>query len=225
MSSQTWAAIIPAYNAAEKIANVISGVSTRIPLSRILVVDDGSTDETAKAVRNSGADLLRKAVNGGKGQALRDGFKQALKWLPDWIICLDADGQHDPEAIPLFQEAAKRNGLDLIVGNRRENLKRMPLPRRFSNLSSSGLLSLRTGMKLPDVQCGYRAIRAEVLQRMDLRAQSYEIEAEMILAAWRLNCKIGWVQIPTIYRGEPSYIRKISETFRFLRVLSRSFYE
>lgn len=225
MKSEPWAVVIPAYNAVGTIDRVISGVSAYVSHDRILVVDDGSTDDTAQSVRNSGAQLLQRQTNGGKGRALRDGFHYVLKWNPDWILCMDADAQHDPEVIPAFQEAAYKDEYDLIIGNRRSDLAEMPLSRRVSNVVSSLLLSLRTGMKLYDVQCGYRAINADALRRMDLKAQSYDIEAEMILKAWRLDCRIGWIAIPTLYRGEPSFLRKLPETVRFLKVFVRSFYE
>lgn len=225
MNSNSWAALIPAYNAAAMISSVVKGVSTFLPTERILVVDDGSSDGTAEAVKETGACLLSRGENGGKGLALRDGFKRLLEWEPEWIICLDADGQHDPAAIPGFRKAAESGKFDLIVGNRIGNIQGMPFIRRFSNRFSSYLVSLRTGMKLPDVQCGYRAIRTEVLRMMHLKSRQYEIEAEMILQAWRLHCRIGWVPIPTVYQGEPSHIKKFPETIRFLKLLGRSFYE
>ena len=225
MNSLTWAAVIPAYNAAGTIPGVVEGVKAHLSLDRILIVDDGSTDGTADAVRKSGAQLLHKEVNCGKGRALRDGFRHVLVHNPDWILCLDADGQHDPAAIPAFQQAAGYGQFDMIVGNRRRDQEGMPLNRRFSNFMSSGLLSLRTGMKLPDVQCGYRAIKADVLRQMNLQAQKYEIEAEMIIEAWRQGCTIGWVEIPTLYSGEPSFIRKTPETIRFIKLIIRTFYE
>lgn len=224
MELPSWAAIIPAYNAASTIGSVVAGVSRYIPLDRVLVVDDGSVDGTADAVQASSAQLLRQNQNGGKGLALRQGFVRALEWRPTWILCLDADGQHDPGAIPEFQDKARKDKFDLIIG-RRADLTKMPLLRRFSNRTSSLLLSWRTRMKLHDVQCGYRALRADIVHKMNLYGERYEIEAEMILEAWRLKCRIGWVDIPTLYQGQPSFIRKTPETIRFLKLLVRSFYE
>jgi len=218
----SWAAVIPAYNASQTILSVLTGIARYIPRQRILLVDDGSTDETADLGRDFGAGVRRRLSNGGKGRALREGFKCVLSWSPDWIFCLDADGQHDPAMIPRFQEAIDQTDADLIIGNRSGDHMGMPLSRQFSNRVSSALLSLRTGMKLPDVQCGFRAIRAEALRRMHLQAENYDIEVEMILQAWKLGCKIAWIPIPTLYYGEPSFMRKLPETFRFIRLLARS---
>ena len=221
-----WAAVIPAYNAAASIGGVIRGAAQFIAPHRILIVDDGSQDETADVVlREQCCVLHRRNRNGGKGNALRDAFQIVRRWNPTWILCLDADGQHDPKEIPAFFACAENGDYDLIIGNRRGNLRTMPRSRRFSNVVSSQLLSLRTGRRLPDVQCGFRAIRAEALWDLHLQAEHYDIEAEMIINACRKGLKIGWVPISTVYQGERSFIRKIPDTIRFLRILFRSFHE
>ncbi len=225
MSELSWAVVIPAYNAADAIGAVIEGIEKHIPQERILIVDDGSTDKTADIVVSRGVQLLQRNENGGKGLALQDGFSEVLHWDVDWIICLDADGQHDPVKIPDFQQAANRNNFDLIIGNRRGDFSTMPMARRFSNSFSSALISLRTGQKMPDVQCGYRAIKTAFLRRLKIQSKSYDIEVEMIFKTRRLNGRIGWVAIPTIYRGERSFLRKFPETIRFLKALLRSLYE
>ncbi|MBU1651644.1 glycosyltransferase family 2 protein, partial [bacterium] len=133
MAELTWAVVIPAFNAAANIATVIQGCSRHIPLDRILVVDDGSEDKTADIAEKAGAQIVIQAVNSGKGRALRTGFVAASAWHPDWIICLDADGQHDPENIPDFQAAASTGQYGVIIGNRLADTSSMPPMRRFSN--------------------------------------------------------------------------------------------
>jgi glycosyltransferase involved in cell wall biosynthesis len=225
MISPIWAAVIPAFNARSTIGNVVEDVSRFIRPDRILVVDDGSTDGTSEAARQTGVATLHRENNGGKGCALRDGFEFIKRWKPDWVVCLDADGQHDPAALPAFQEKAASGRFDLIIGDRTQDLSGMPRLRRFSNRCSSFLLSLRTGWKLRDVQCGYRALNADALQRLHLRSKRYDIEVEMILRARQLGLRVGWVPVPTVYRNETSYLKKIPETLRFIKLLLYSPYE
>ena len=217
-----WAAVIPAFNAERTIGSVTVETAKYISKDRILVVDDGSSDQTAFCAQQTGVEVLRRPTNGGKGRALRDGFERAFEWNPDWILCLDADGQHDPAFIPLFQEMSQRGGCDLVIGKRIRRHRRMPLLRRFSNRISSFLLSWRTGQNLDDIQCGYRAIRADFLRRFELHSEKYDIEAEMILQACRQRGRIEWIPITAIYRDQPSFIRKFPETLRFLKLLFRS---
>jgi glycosyltransferase involved in cell wall biosynthesis len=221
----TWAALIPAYQAAPVICSLTNEISKYLAKDHILIVDDGSTDQTAALAQSCGVQVLHRSANGGKGRALRDGFHHVLDWHPDWIICLDADGQHDPALIPKFQHLAATGEFDLIIGNRLGDLRAMPRIRRFSNRVSSILLSYRTSVELHDVQCGFRALRADMLNRLTLESDRFDIEAEMILKVWRRGGRIGWIPIPTIYRGEPSFMRKFPETLRFLKLFMRSFYE
>ena len=121
-------ALIPAYNEAAAIREVITRVSVHLP---VLVVDDGSRDETANIAEAAGARVLRQAPNQGKGTALRAGFRQALDEQFDAVLTLDADGQHDPAEIPLFLEAFRQNQAHLVIGQR--TFKEMPLVRRLAN--------------------------------------------------------------------------------------------
>ncbi|TKJ41851.1 hypothetical protein CEE37_04595 [candidate division LCP-89 bacterium B3_LCP] len=225
MKPNRWSAVIPAFNAADTIQEVVSGVSAYIQENRILVVDDGSEDDTGKLVEETGAVLQQRLTNGGKGTALREAFMHSVVQDSDWVICLDSDGQHDPKMIPAFQKEASRDMCDLIIGNRSHDQGDMPLLRRFSNHTSSLLLSWRTGLNLPDIQCGYRAVRTSMLKPLNLKSESYEIEVEMILRSWKTNYRIGWIPILAVYQGETSYLRKVPETIRFLKLFARSFYE
>ncbi|MFN2158150.1 MAG: glycosyltransferase family 2 protein, partial [Anaerolineae bacterium] len=120
-------ALIPAYNEATHVTQVVLGARQHLP---VLVVDDGSTDETALRAEGAGAVVLRQSPNQGKGAALRAGFRYALEEDYDAVITLDADEQHDPDEIPRFLEAYREHQGDLIIGAR--NFRQMPLVRRTS---------------------------------------------------------------------------------------------
>jgi glycosyltransferase involved in cell wall biosynthesis len=128
LDSHRIVALIPAYNEACRIANVVRGVIAHLP---VLVVDDGSVDDTAALAQAAGARVLRQISNQGKGAALQAGLRQALAHGYDAVLTIDADGQHDPAEIPNFLYVYKPNYTDLIIGVR--DFRQMPWPRRFSN--------------------------------------------------------------------------------------------
>lgn len=119
-------AIIPALNEADRIADVVRRASKFLP---VLVVDDGSSDGTGAAAAGAGAMVLRHPVNLGKSAALHTGFKAALERGFEAVVTLDADGQHLPEEIPGFLEAAAR-GADAVIGCRMRDVRDMPAVRR-----------------------------------------------------------------------------------------------
>src|SRR5687768_8936700 len=122
-------ALIPAYNEAERVRAVIETTRTFLP---VLVVDDGSSDETVTISEQAGATVLRQIPNQGKGMALKAGFRWALA-RPDCqaVITIDADGQHDPAEIPKFLETFQQHQSDLIIGYR--DFSQMPPSRRLAN--------------------------------------------------------------------------------------------
>ncbi|MEX2011973.1 MAG: glycosyltransferase family 2 protein, partial [Chloroflexota bacterium] len=115
------AAVIPAYQEAPRVGPVVVGAKAHLP---VLVVDDGSADDTASVAEDAGATVLRLRPNQGKGAALRAGFRWALDNGIEAVVTLDADGQHDPAEIPTFVAARARTGADLVVGRR--DFRRMP---------------------------------------------------------------------------------------------------
>src|SRR5512136_436497 len=127
-------AVIPAYNEAEHISQVVSTARRFLP---VLVVDDGSTDETARLAEAAGAEVLRQVPNQGKGSALRAGFQRALELGCEAVITLDGDGQHDPMEIRKFLQAHAAVPADLMIGQR--DFKKMPFVRRLANTSGRWL--------------------------------------------------------------------------------------
>lgn len=211
--------LIPAYNVAQYLPELLNKALDYVPSERILVVDDGSSDNTAEIAREKGVNVLSHRLNLGKGAALRDGFDYLRKENAEWVVVLDGDMQHDPSMLPEFIDHARQNTNDIVIGVRRRNRGGMPWDRRFSNWSSSMLLSIITGRKIKDSQCGYRLIRLKMLDGINLRSNGYEFETELLLKLSRSGARFGWIEIPTKYEGSPSSINRFSDTVRFLKVV------
>lgn len=208
-------ALIPAYNEAERVAGVVAAARRYLP---VLVVDDGSSDETASGAAAAGAQVLRQNPNQGKGVALKAGFRQALDEGYRAAITLDADGQHDPDEIPRFLEAFQARQPDLIVGAR--SFAHMPVVRRFSNSFGRWSLSWALGQPILDNQSGYRLVGRRLMQTMlDSAESGFEFEVAMIVACVRQGYRLEWVPIRTIYVGERSHIHPLKHTLGYFRLL------
>ena len=214
-----WCVIIPARNEAAAIGGVVE------PLVRqgmdVLVVDDGSTDDTARLAQAAGAQILPRHANHGKGAALRDSFAWAIERGYDAVVTMDADGQHAAEDVPRLVAAAETTGAAIIIGNRMEQPKRMPPVRRLTNLCMSLVLSRLTRQRIPDSQCGLRLVRCDLLRQCRLQSDHFEIESELLLEAARLGARVASIPIQSIYRVERSQISPVVDTARFLRLLWR----
>lgn len=174
-------AIIPAYQTAASVADVV--VATRRLISDVLVIDDGSTDETAEEARRAGADVLRFPENRGKGIALRAGFSRALENGCRAVVTLDADGQHDPGEIPKLVELWRETQAALVIGSRAHLEEKMRPARRFGNRFARNSISFFAGTPIPDAQSGFRIYDVALLRTIALRGVRYELEAEVIVRA------------------------------------------
>ena len=212
------AALIPAYQAARHVGEVIDRLKALPAPPDVLVVNDGSRDDTAAVAERHGARVLSFPANRGKGHALLAGF-EALREAYDGVVTLDADGQHPPEHFPDFVAAAER-GADLVLGARARSPE-MPPSRRFANAFSSGWSTWLAGQRVSDSQCGYRLYGREVLKRTPLTAGRYEFETEIVVRAARLGFRLGEVVIPTVYGEEKSQIRTFSDVPRIVGVMMR----
>lgn len=208
--------IIPAYNEESRIGNTIS--NTLDYTDDIMVVDDGSTDNTASVCKRFDITVLQNETNLGKGDALIKGFLWAYRNEYEAVITLDADGQHSPRHIPDFVERLK-SGYDIVIGNRLNTLSPMPKQRIFSNHLVSFLSSIISKKLLRDAQSGYRAIRTAVFTKVPIRFSGFESEIELLMKSARAGFKITHIPISTIYTGEEeSKIRAIREIYRFTRM-------
>jgi glycosyltransferase involved in cell wall biosynthesis len=218
-------AIIPAYNEGQGISKVILDC---IPyVSKVIVIDDGSHDNTSHFAEETGAIVIRHPHNLGKGAACRSGFYGAMNLGCDAIIMLDGDGQHDPHEIPKFVTALKNSPLEtgIVVGNRMNNTQDMPLPRYLTNTFLSFLISFLAGTKIKDSQCGYRLIHRRVLEAVDYENNRYDAESEILVRASRAGFSISEVPVRTIYRDEISKINVFWDTARFFRFFFRHLFK
>jgi glycosyltransferase involved in cell wall biosynthesis len=211
-------ALIPAHNESTRIGPVIDGVSQYLP---VLVVDDGSTDNTSEIARLHGAVVVRQEPNQGKGAALLNGFGHFLAGEYNAVITLDADGQHDPAEIPLFVEKFQQDHNDLIIGQR--NFHQMPFPRNFSNTIGTWMLSNAMGQYIPDNQSGYRLHSLRLVESViNSREHGFEFEVEIIFMCVLRGFNLAWVPIRTIYAGQTSHIKPIKHIKHFFRITHRA---
>jgi glycosyltransferase involved in cell wall biosynthesis len=208
-------AVIPCFNEAASIGALVARVQRHLPA--VLVVDDGSTDDTVECARQAGAKVLRQSANAGKGAALQAGWRRARERGFTWVLMLDGDGQHAPEDIPRLFARAEEGGSRLVIGNRMDHSAAMPWLRRQVNRWMSRRISRLTGVELPDSQCGFRLAHLATLCDLPIRASRFEIESAMLVAFCRAGCRVDFVNVQTIYQRERSRINPLTDTVRWLR--------
>ena len=218
-SKETVLAIIPAYCEERFIGQVVRRVLKYV--QTVVVVDDGSPDNTAAEAEKAGAKVIRHAENLGKGAALKKGLEFAVSMEAAFFLFLDGDGQHDPSEIPAFIESINSSQADLVVGNRMRNLESMPLIRRWTNQFMSWQIGRICKIPVPDSQCGFRLARKELLPVLMAPSNRFEFESESIILAARQGFRLGFVPIRTIYTDQHSKIRPLRDTVRYLRLIHK----
>ncbi|MDD5166180.1 MAG: glycosyltransferase family 2 protein [Candidatus Omnitrophica bacterium] len=211
--------LIPTFNEGEAIAGLIKKVSAQN--LEVIVVDDGSKDNTSEIARRNNATVLQNQSNQGKGASLIKGFAFILSKGFDAVITMDGDGQHAPEDLPNFISAAQYSDGGIFIGNRMAKTKTMPPIRYLTNKLMSWLISKVAKQNIPDTQCGFRLIRKEVLEKLNLKTYKYETESEILIEASRSGFKIESVPIKTLYLNEKSHINPFVDTLRFLKFISK----
>lgn len=209
--------IIPTYNESDEIAGLVQEIKKQG--LEVIIVDDGSKDNTAQIAENNGAIVLRNEINQGKGASLNRGFEYSLKSGYDAVITMDGDGQHLPEDIPYFMRLAKYSESGIIIGNRMQKSRNMPLERIITNKFMSWIISVIAKQTIPDTQCGFRLIKKGVLEKVRLYTTKYETESEILIKGSRLGFKIESVPIKAIYEGEKSSINPFVDTIRFIKYI------
>ncbi|HOJ38918.1 MAG TPA: glycosyltransferase family 2 protein [bacterium] len=214
------AVVLPAHNEARTIGQLVSRLKETFHL--VVVVDDGSRDDTGKLAARAGAVVIRHQTCQGKGAALKTGFQQVIKAGVKAVLTMDADGQHSVEETRLFLTAwRERPEVDLWLGRRNLRASRMPFLRRLTNRLMSLMISLLAGQFIPDTQNGFRLIKREVIEIVKLVTNHFETESELLLkAAWQ-GFRIASVPVATLYGQEKSKIQPLRDTGRFFLMLFR----
>ncbi len=204
--------LIPAYNEEATIATVLERA---LPLlQELVVVDDGSGDETAAIAKRAGARVIHHEINEGKGVAVRTGLAHVLQGEFTHILFMDADLQHNPSDIPLLIDKAQGGFGDFVVAERSFDKERMPKSRYYANTIGSEVMSRLTGTPIRDSQSGFRLIRSDLLRPLNLTARRYEIEAEILVKLVRRGARVEQVRVESTYNGVRSKMRPIRDVFR-----------
>ena len=214
------AAIIPAYCEEKHVGNVVR--RTRQQLDHVLVIDDGSNDQTAQRAREAGAEVIVHSQNRGKGEAIKTGLRHWLDRQFTHVVVLDADGQHLPEEIDRFiAAAASAAEPSFFLGNRMNDLAGMPFIRRVVNRYMSRRISLLSAQQIPDTQCGFRMLDRQLIPELLGGANRFDYETEMLIIASRKGYRIESVPITTVYSDEVSNIQPVRDAVRFFKLMRR----
>jgi glycosyltransferase involved in cell wall biosynthesis len=227
------AAIIPAYQDEKHIGDIVR--RTRERLDRVLVVDDGSSDQTAQRAREAGAEVIVHDQNRGKGEAIKTGLAHWLAVASSslhaadgldrhvtWVSLLDSDGQHLPEEIDRFLTvAASSTQPTFLIGNRMNNLAGMPFLRRIVNRYMSGQISRACKQEIPDTQCGFRMLDHQLVPQLLGGGDRFDYDTEVLIIASRKGYRIESVPITTVYTDQVSKIRPLRDAIRFLKLMWR----
>jgi glycosyltransferase involved in cell wall biosynthesis len=215
--------VIPAYDEAATIADIVR--RTRQFVETVIVVDDGSGDETAIKAEEAGAQVLRQPGNQGKGAALWRGMQAAMADGAMAVMTLDADGQHRPEDLPKLLEIYQRQPECLIIAARLEHRDRAPRLRRFANSMADFWVSWAAGYPIRDTQSGFRLYPATLLQKLppprgDRRG--FVFESELLIRAAHQGYRPTTVAVATIYLAEsrPSHYRPWRDTLRITAMVA-----
>lgn len=212
--------VIPAYNEVRTIGGIVTKLKKRGLY--VIVIDDGSSDNTGIEAENHGALVLNHLKNLGKGESIKRVLRLIMKQHDSfkWVLFMDGDGQHAPEDVTIFLRRLVLNSseiLHVILGRRVLTKHYMPKLRSYANKFMSWVISKICKQYIPDTQCGYRLISKEALRSINLTSSNYEIDTEMLIKLSRKGYKMISVPIKTIYGQEVSYISPIKDGWRFIK--------
>lgn len=218
--------VIPAYNAGHTLEQVFSRIP-RGDYHRIIVVDDGSSDNTAEIAKKHGAELLRHEHNRGYGGAQKTGYKRALELGADITVLLHGDAQYAPEEMPGLIKAAVDKNADIVLGSRvlggRMLQGGMPLIRYLGNHLLTRIENLALGTDISEFHTGYRVYTSKALKTLSFEdyADKFHFDSEILIEAKEKGLKIVEIPISTTYAGERSYLNPLTYGIQVILLISR----
>lgn len=225
--------VVPAYNEAGTIAAVVTDLCRSRP-ERVIVVDDGSRDDTAarvEALIRSGEcedteiELARHPRNLGKGFALANGMARALHLGAERVITFDGDGQHDAGDVPRLEQVNRIHPDAVVIAARAKDRHRAPVLRRFANDTADFWISWACGMRIRDTQSGFRLYPSALLSGLSTRPREnrgFAFETELLIDATSAGVLVRSVPIETRYleQGRPSHYRPWHDTWSIIRLVA-----
>jgi glycosyltransferase involved in cell wall biosynthesis len=208
--------LLPAYNEELAIAKTVQRIKELHPDFEVLVIDDGSTDNTMQAAMDAGANVWPHPYNIGNGAAIKTGLRMAQG---DWVIMMDADGQHKPEDIEKLLD--QKDNYDMVVGARSHGSE-TSLHRDFANMLYNRFASYVTKFKIKDLTSGFRLMRTEVArQYIYLLPNTFSYPSTLTMAYLRCGRSVKYVPIQTLARKGRSKIKLLGDGTRFFLIISK----
>jgi glycosyltransferase involved in cell wall biosynthesis len=217
MQKNSLSIVLPAKNESNSLKTLIPQLRLIAPSAEILVINDGSTDDTAGIAKEAGAKVITHPYSQGNGAAIKTGARNATGEI---IVFMDADGQHDPEDIPILLNKLEE-GYDMVVGARSTGTH-ASLPKRFANSFYNRLASLMTGYKIEDLTCGYRAVRADKFRKfLYLLPNGFSYPTTSTMAFFRSGFPVAYIPIHAGKREGKSHIKIMKDGIRFFIIILR----
>ena len=191
-------AILPAYNEQGSIEDVV--LKAKEYVDRVIVVDDGSTDETSVIAKLCGAEVIKHKKNRGYGAALQSCFEQARKYDANVMVVFDSDGQHDPSEIPILLRGINASNADVVIGSRFLNgTNGIPTYRKLGIKVLNSVTNAVSGLDISDTQSGYRAYSKNAINKISIESAGMSAGSEILIQAKRNDLKIQEVPINCKY--------------------------